>query len=147
MRKPRTNATTMKSLGGALCSEDDACFSSTHAKAARAVDSTLAAFSPLPCKKNNTTMGSEELERVDRAYTFVSRPAIFSVPFVTSPILQFDLLARLDYDPESRRDVFVCQQKTTRDSDPVTVLPLLPSALTYSSPFTKQTLFPFCYSQ
>lgn len=80
----------MKSLGGGLRFEDidDARFSSTHANAARAVESTLSAFSPLPCKKNKATMGSEELMWLDRAYTFVSRPATFRVSFITSPILQ-----------------------------------------------------------
>ena len=90
----RTNVTTIMSRGRGLGfeDEDDACFSSTHAKTARAVGSTLAASSPLPCKKNSTTMGSEgpeclsESRRSDRAYTFVSRPATFSVSFTTLPI-------------------------------------------------------------
>lgn len=42
---------------------------------------------------NNTTMGSEGLKWLDRAYTLVSRPATFSVSFITSPISQ--LLADL----------------------------------------------------
>ena len=108
IRKPRTNVTTMKSLGKILGFEDDdddddAFFSSTHAKDARAVESRVLVFSPLPCNMNSTTMGSEELpalERLDRAYTFVSRPATFSVSFITSPIslcfLQCGLVCNLE---------------------------------------------------
>lgn len=84
--KPRTNVTTMKSRGLCRFVLEVACFSAAHANAARAVGSMLSADCPLPCKKNSTTMDSEEClsRRSDRAYTCVRRPATFSVSFTTS---------------------------------------------------------------
>ena len=101
--EPLTNVTTIKSRG--LCFEDDACFSATHANAARAVGSIASADDPLPCKKNSTTTGSEERlsRRLDGAYTFVSRPATFSVSFTTSIFL-------LDKSEREKVLLYVCQQ-------------------------------------
>ena len=97
--EPRTNVTTTKSRGLRFEFDGDAawhCFSATHAKAARAVGSTVSADDPLPCKTNSTTTGSEERlsRRSDSAYTFVSRPATFSVSFTTSIFFYSDKSGR-----------------------------------------------------